>query len=387
MGNPGVMLRKSVQCTFLAQMVSNTSGRFEMRTSRKARQLSFTVFYALASGLGTICWAQAQGQQGTQSPTAPKSGQPPSQETQSSQGQASFTSLAAKTVAFITVPYKDTATNKVKGISGTCFLVGFPDSRRKGQSFVYLVTNRHVADAEGAPPSTIQPVVYIRTNLVQPKNGESAVNTTITLTGSQHWYFPADPTVDLGVLPVIPNLQTIDMRIISVAMLATDEIIKSRSVGLGDPVFFVGYFSQFPGIQRADPIYRSGVLAMMPADPIPMQDDPTNESKLTPEHLWLADAHAFLGNSGSPLFINLGGFRNGTIYAGVSEYLLGVVNGFIPEHNGTVTGAATLEEATRQDLPNSGVLTFVPAQELRDLLYDRELQKLRDDAPPQEKSH
>lgn len=113
MGNPGVMLRKSVQCTFLAQMVSNTSGRFEMRTSRKARQLSFTVFYALASGLGTICWAQAQGQQGTQSPTVPKSGQPPSQETQSSQGQASFTSLAAKTVAFITVPYKDTATNKV----------------------------------------------------------------------------------------------------------------------------------------------------------------------------------------------------------------------------------------------------------------------------------
>lgn len=225
---------------------------------------------------------------------------------------------------------------------------------------------------------------------MQPQNGQSAIDVTTAVTSIQHWYFPADPTIDLAVFPVALNAQTlqaIDTKFIPISMFATDEVIKSHSVTLGDPVFFLGYFAEFPGIQRADPIYRSGVLAEMPVDPIPMRDNPADDSNLTREHLWLADAHAFLGNSGSPLFINLGGIRNGTITSGVSDYLLGVVNGFIPEVNGIVTGAATFEEAARHDLPNSGVLTFVPAQKLRDLLYDPELQELRDDAVAAQQKH
>lgn len=67
--------------------------------------------------------------------------------------------------------------------------------------------------------------------------------------------------------------------------------------------------------------------------------------------------------------------------------MIGVVNGFIPEEaDGKVTGAATFDGA-RGQLPNSGLLTFVPAQELRDLLLSPPLQTLRDtDVAAYEKS-
>lgn len=355
----------------------------ETRTVREPRHLSFKFLLALALALGAAGGVHAQRQQGAQAAAAPKSSQAPPQTKQSSP-QPSFSSLAAKTVAFITVPLKVSPGAKPTGVTGTCFFVDIPDDRLgKDRSFVYLVTNRHVAVAEGAPPSTILPLVYVRSNLVQPQNGQAAINITTPLSAVQHWYFPTDPTIDLAVLPVVLNpqtQQTIDMKLVPVSMFATDEVIKSQSVSLGDPVFFLGYFAEFPGLLRADPIYRSGVLAETPVDPIPMRDNPADDSKRTLEHLWLADVHAFLGNSGSPLFISLGGMRNGVVSLGVSDYLLGVVNGFIPEVGGMVTGAATFEEAARHDLPNSGVLTLVPAQKLRDLLYDPELQKLRDEA-------
>lgn len=353
------------------------------------RKLSLEIIVLLALAFGAASAVRAQAGPGTQA-AATQSGQPTPQAKQTSP-PPSFSSLVAKTVAFITVPYNKPGATKPSYFTGTCFFVSVPDDRiGKDKSFVYLVTNRHIADAEGTPPNTILPIVYVRSNLVQPQNGQAAVDITTALRGAQHWYLPTDPTIDLAVLPIAlspQTEQTIDMKLIPVSMFATDEVIKSQSVTLGDPVFFLGYFAEFPGIQRADPIYRSGVLAEMPVDPIPMRDNPADDSKRTFEYLWLADMHAFLGNSGSPIFINLGGIRNGVISGGVSDYLLGVVNGFIPEVNGTVTGAATFEEAAHHDLPNSGVLTFVPARKLRDLLYDPELQKLRDGAVAAQEKH
>ena len=349
------------------------------------RKLRFNTLVALTLALGAgTTLARAQSRSGTQTPQAQSSQPPPPQPSP----QPSFTSVLAKTVAFITVPYKEVGAAELKGVSGTCFFVGVPDDRLgKEEAFLYLVTNRHVANAEGAPASSVLREVYLRWNLLRPQGGKTAVDSAVKFEGWRHWYFPADPTVDLAVLPFGPDLKTLDVRLIPVSMLATDEVIESRSVSVGDPIFFVGYFSQFPGIQHADPIYRSGVLAMMPADPIPMRSDPTDAAQAIFEHLWLADAHAFLGNSGSPLFINFGGYRDGSVFAGVSDYLLGIVNGFIPERDGIVTGAATFEEAARHDLPNSGILTFVPAQKLRDLLYDPELQGLRDEIVAAREKH
>jgi hypothetical protein len=102
----------------------------------------------------------------------------------------------------------------------------------------------------------------------------------------------------------------------------------------------------------------------------------------------LADAHAFLGNSGSPLFVVVGGYRNGGFLATPSpDYLLGVVNGFIPESADGNVIAATLEVGSKDNLHSSGVLTFVPAQELWDFLYSPALKHQRDEAVASMQKH
>ncbi|HEV2299296.1 MAG TPA: S1C family serine protease [Candidatus Acidoferrales bacterium] len=291
--------------------------------------------------------------------------------------QISFTAQVAKTVASITAYY--TEAGATHSTSGTCFFVFIPDERiGKSGYFKYLVTNRHVATALGMPQSEIVPLVDLRVNLTHPQGQDGAADIRIPLTGNMHWYFPSDSTVDLAVLPGAPSPESVDMKAIPISILATNDILKSQTVDLGDPVFFVGYFFQFPGLHRADPIYRNGAIAMMPTDPILMRAE--GNDKPISEHLYLADAHAFLGNSGSPLFVNLGGFRNGVVTAGGSPYyLLGVVNGFIPESADGNVMAATLEQGVKENLHSSGVLTFVPAQELWDFLYSPVLKHQRDE--------
>jgi len=119
-----------------------------------------------------------------------------------------------------------------------------------------------------------------------------------------------------------------------------------------------------------EPIVRQGIISMMPSDKVPFGG--------MAEQVYLADAHAFGGNSGSPVFFNLGGFREGNIMAGDDYHLLGVVNGMLTEdENFNLQLAATLKGKASA---NSGISTIVPADELRALLDDPRLQKMRDDA-------
>ena len=79
-------------------------------------------------------------------------------------------------------------------------------------------------------------------------------------------------------------------------MLATKDRIESASIDVGDNVIFAGYFYQFGGEKKIQPIVREGVLAMMP-------DEEIKTTLQKPGHLYLADVHAFHGNSGSPLLL------------------------------------------------------------------------------------
>lgn len=339
---------------------------------RNGKSASAEILLGLLLTCPFTCNAQSQDPPISKpTPAQPSTTPPPNQPSL----PATLTDQIEKTIAFITVPYGDSA--KPNTTSGTCFFVAVQDERLgKAGIFVYLVTNRHVATGEGAPTNRLLPYVYVRLNVAQKQGEDRSIFNTVPLGGKFHWYLPDDPTVDLAVLPVVPGTDA-DIKAIPESLFGTEELLKSRGFGIGDPVFFVGYFFQFAGVSRIEPIYRSGTIAMMPTDPIPMRDNAGGEG--TPEHLYLADAHAFHGNSGSPLFVNLGGYRNGTMLLGMPNiYLVGIVNGFIPEvTNGRATGAATFEGDEGQ-LANSGILTFVPAQELRDLLYSSQLQGLRD---------
>lgn len=60
------------------------------------------------------------------------------------------------------------------------------------------------------------------------------------------WFFPSDDSVDLAVLPLLPDQTKYDFQYIPSSLFATAEQIKNLAVDAGDPVVFVGYFYQFP---------------------------------------------------------------------------------------------------------------------------------------------
>jgi hypothetical protein len=274
-----------------------------------------------------------------------------------------------KTVAFIGVAYQNGSVQG--GAIGTCFFVSFPDKRvgENGQ-FIYLVTNRHVAQPGidlGTPYQTGG--AFLRMNLTNPQGEVQSVEGPIPLGEGLHWYFPADDAVDLAVLPFAPDHTRFDYLAIPLDGIVNAAQMKSGDPGVGDSVTFAGYFSNFGGRFRMEPIIRQGVLAMLPGEKMP-----TTLHK--PGQIYLADLHAFHGNSGSPVFANMGGFHHGSIIASDSYRLVGIISGYYPESAGFSIPAATVLTGEVRD--NSGIAMIVPAEELLKLLNSAELQAQRD---------
>lgn len=273
-----------------------------------------------------------------------------------------------KTVGFLMVAYRNGLAQG--GVIGTCFFVWVRDQRLgENQGFVYLVTNRHVAQPgiDLGTPYQVQ-AIFIRMNLVTPEGGIQSVQEQIPL-GQMHWFFPSDEAVDLAIALLAPDQKRYAYLSIPSSMIVTSEQLKTGDVGVDDPVSFAGYFSNFPGHTRMEPIVRHGVIAMLPEEKL----DTTLHKQ---GRLFLADLHAFHGNSGSPVFVNTGGMHHGTIYAGERYTLLGILSGYYPESAGFSVPAATVLTGEVRD--NSGIATIVPGEELTNLLNSREVQADRD---------
>ena len=279
----------------------------------------------------------------------------------------SFAQGFRKTVGFMRVMFLEEG--RLKEIAGTYFFVYYEDNRLgKERGFVYLVTNRHMA-VPGIEKGFNYPVqqVSIRLNLHSPEGGRESVEGNVPLGGTLHWFFLADDGIDLAVLLLSPDEKRFDYLPINLSMLATKEKIESANIDSGDNVVFAGYFYQFGGEKKIQPIVRQGVLAMMP-------DEEIKTTLQKPGHLHLADVHAFHGNSGSPLLVNAGGVR-GSAITPANYLLLGVVSGYYPEGEIFSVPAAVL---TKEVHDNSGIATIVPAYELKALLDSAPLQALRD---------
>lgn len=280
----------------------------------------------------------------------------------------SGTEQVRKTVAFIGVNYQ----NGSSGFTaiGTCFFVSFPDERvGKNGQFIYLVTNRHVAQP-GIDLGTPFQIggAEMRMNLTNPQGDIQSAEGPLPLGAELRWYFPVDDAVDIAVLPLAPDRSRFDYMVIPLDLIVTAEQMKSYNLGVGDSVTFAGYFSNFPGRLRMEPIIRQGVFAMLPVEKM----DTTLHK---PGQIYLADLHAFHGNSGSPVFANLGGFHHGSIVASDRYVLVGILSGYYPESVGFSVPAASILTGEVRD--NSGIATIVPAEELLKLLNSAELQAQR----------
>jgi hypothetical protein len=274
-----------------------------------------------------------------------------------------------RTVGFIRVEYqKNGATWESKG---TGFFVSVGDKRLpEGQRFPYFVTNRHAALPEEGEQGVRILNTYLRLNQRNPEAGKESVERPLALGPRLHWYFPADEADDLAVLPAGPDPQAIDCAVVPASTFATKDVVASEGIAEGDKVVFAGFFYQFPGLKRLEPIVREGIVAMMPSEKIV-----TTLHK--PGNLYLADVHVFGGNSGSPVFVNTGGTRGSNV-APDRYWLLGIVSGYMYEDADFKLTVATALQGTVS--ANSGICTVVPVDALKALLEQPELQKLRDDA-------
>jgi len=274
-----------------------------------------------------------------------------------------------KSVAFLTVDYQYGSTSGQ--FRGTAFFVLYEDKRLgDNRGFGYLVTNRHMAEPKIDGHQVFVRQASLRLNM-QPAPGTSqSLEGELSLGSNIPWYFPTDEGVDLAVIPLNLDQSKVDYLPFPVSLFATKDIIKSQNIAEGDSVLFAGFFYQFPGQKMIEPIVRQGILAMMP-----------NETLTTtlekPGNLYLADAHVFGGNSGSPMWVNVEGFRGGMMVAGGFPYrLLGVVSGYFFESSDFKLQIATTVSGTSN--ANSGISLVVPADELKALLDRPELQRIRD---------
>ena len=252
---------------------------------------------------------------------------------------------------------------------GTCFFV-FYDDKRLGENggFMYLVTNRHVASPGieiGAPYPVLE--THLRLNLRD--SGQGSEEGPLPIGNQFHWFFPSDDSADLAVFPLLPDQTKYDYLGIPTSIFATQDVVASQGISEGDSILFTGFFYQFPGQRKFQPIVREGTLAMLP-------DEKMETTLRTLGRLYLADVHVFGGNSGSPLLVNLGGVRNGGVYAGYSYRLLGIISGYYHEDsNLNLTVASTLTGTLEA---NSGIALVVPVDQLKSLLDSPALQAQRD---------
>jgi Trypsin-like peptidase domain len=248
---------------------------------------------------------------------------------------------------------------------GTGFFVGVKHPNDPNVCTPYLVTAKHVISK---PNSTEYfDKIFLRLN---KKDGSSEiVMLPIVPDGNNKTVFVHnDPSVDIAVIPCLPNENMFDFKVLPDEKLTTQEEYKNLSIREGSDVFFVGLFTPYLGAEKNYPVVRFGRVALV-----------TNEKILfngKQQDLYLIEVGSYGGNSGSPVFFYLGADREpGTLYLGSPVLkLAGIMEGtFLDAKEIKVIETKTTPFA----LSNMGIAAVVPSYKLHEILFGDELKKKR----------
>jgi hypothetical protein len=255
-------------------------------------------------------------------------------------------------------------------VLGTAFLIEYPDKRGgPDYGFYYIATAKHVLrDTDGK----FIPSVDVRLNLRSASGEDQTDKVQLPVTdanGNLLWLHSNDDADEAVVLPFLPDMQKFEFKAIPTDMFVSDSELKSDAVQEGDNLYFIGLMAQFYGTKRNSPVVRRGTLAMM-----------TDEKVATltgPQKVFIAELQSWPGNSGSPVFLNLNGFRGSTISVGGGLKFLGILLGsFLNKVSGTVGNLQFIGG----DGANTGISLIVPAASLKAILDSDSAQKSRDQA-------
>lgn len=262
-------------------------------------------------------------------------------------------------VAFVFAPGK--AEGELRAW-GTAFFVGVQDPQHEGQSFVYIVTARHVL--KGNDGKSWLPKIFVRLNT---KAGDSrAIELPIVPDGPGRNVFthPTDSAADVAVIPAVPDDKAFDFKFLPEEGLSSKEDFAKLKIVEGSEVFFTGLFSPHVGTRRNYPVVRFGKVAMITDEKVKFGDQEAD--------LYLVDTGSYGGNSGSPVFFYLGIDRQpGSIMAGPPVLTLaGVMSGTFLD----VQPVRAIENTPVAGAPsNMGIAAVVPAYKVREILAGKEL--------------
>jgi hypothetical protein len=228
---------------------------------------------------------------------------------------------------------------------------------------LHLVTARHVADFVGA-------------DFVIGFNGKDG-QPLFVKNGGVPWYFhPTEAdSVDAAVIPFASSrIHDYDISPIPVQIFADVARIDEYDIGLGDEIFSVGLFTRYFGRTTFIPIVRTGNIAMMPKEPVPL-------GRFGLAEAYLAEGRSIGGLSGSPVFcrntVKMPGLNEqGQVkhVAGVGQiHLLGLVHGHwdLP---------MDFSESDKSEAVNMGVSIVIPAKKILEILYSPALVQARNEA-------
>jgi hypothetical protein len=255
---------------------------------------------------------------------------------------------------------------------GTGFFVGFPDARGgPDYTFVYFVTAKHVLrDFDGSFLRTVKLRVNLKTTV-----GSSQVDFTEDIpvsdeNGKLLWFHGKNESDEAVAFPLLLNQAKAEFKVIPITMFVDDTALKSDDVEEGDNIYFIGLLAQYYGAKRNHPVVRRGTLALMTDEEIPTLSGP--------QKVFIAELQSWPGNSGSPVFLNLGGLRRNTLSVGQNLKFLGILLGaFLNKIPASVIGGPQVVLGG-EDAANIGVSLIVPATSLRDVLDSTEAQRNRD---------
>ncbi|MGB9203699.1 MAG: hypothetical protein WCB94_06940 [Terriglobales bacterium] len=256
---------------------------------------------------------------------------------------------------------------------GTGFFVMYPD-KRGGPTFgfCYLATAKHVLrDFDGTFLSKLK----VRLNLKKPVGDIEVdfVNDVAVTDASANllWlHDDKDPADEAVAIPLLPDEHKFEFKTIPLTMFVDDAQLKSDAVVEGDNLYFIGLMAQFYGARHNYPIVRRGTLAMMSDEKI---DTPAG-----PQKAFITELQSWPGNSGSPVFLSLGGLRGGSLMVGQKFSFLGILTGaFQNKLVAPIVGEQDIKFKSGNELP-TGVSFIVPATRLREVLESQEAQRRRD---------
>ncbi len=254
--------------------------------------------------------------------------------------------------------------------SGTGFFASVKNELNPALDNVYLITAAHVLrDRMGG----WLPTVWLRLN---KRQGDAEfVRLDLLVRGEKRIYtHPEDASVDVAVIPSLPDQSIFDFKVVQDDLLTTRESFRGLNIAEGSDIFFCGLFAHHYGQHKNYPIVRFGRVAMVTEEPI-LWKEPWDKrpQKL---QLYLIETQSYGGNSGSPVFFYFGLDRipGRLSLGGPVLKLAGIMKGSFNEPRLAVPA----QNVPRLVSPhNVGIAAVVPSYFLHEILFSVELKNQR----------